>query len=639
MTMSVIIKKLRPLWLCLIVIFTLSLAGGHVEAREVDFSIQSVDIEGQINSNGDVTFQEVYRYDVDYFNGMKVFIDYGSSPLENYKVGLKDTKTGKISYLSENNTRAKDTFTYDDDGSKGTFTVYHPAHDAQIDLVIEYTLDSLVTNYQDTAELNRKIVGENIDNDLRVRARIDLPGEVKKKEDFRVWGHGAPSGEIYPQTEGGQSYIDLTVPRNPAGQFVEVHAIFPTSLTPNNTNVVDQAVKDKIIQSENDQVEKEKAAYDKQQGIRMVIAAIIALLGLPVTLFLYWYYFHSRKKLNPNPAHLPEHVYSLPADISPAVMAAAVLRQEPNADDFSATILDLARKRYIDIEEIAKEKRGLFHRGNDTDLKISKRSDAPSLDHLQKHEEYVFNYLLKDTDEVTLDQISERIKNSKSFRKQEYNYWNRFKNNASVKGKKLIGTQPKAFGIVLGLAILELIVTIATLTIGSVFIAMALDQTSLLVVHVGLSTLNLILVVILLFLDIKRPPMTYERDRMIKEWKSFANMLKDIGQMDMREIASLPLWEEFLSYAVSLGVADKVIEAMNMTYGQDELDQLSMPGTFYSNPMYINSMLRQSMADNIASAAPRQTSSYSGSNTGGFGGGFSGGSSGGSGGGSGAGGF
>ena len=109
--------------------------------------------------------------------------------------------------------------------------------------------------------------------------------------------------------------------------------------------------------------------------------------------------------------------------------------------------------------------------------------------------------------------------------------------------------------------------------------------------------------------------------------------------MDMREIASLPLWEEFLSYAVSLGVADKVIEAMNMTYGQDELDQLSMPGTFYSNPVYINSMLRQSMADNIASAAPRQTSSYSGSNTGGFGGGFSGGSSGGSGGGSGAGGF
>lgn len=153
--------------------------------------------------------------------------------------------------------------------------------------------------------------------------------------------------------------------------------------------------------------------------------------------------------------------------------------------------------------------------------------------------------------------------------------------------------------------------------------------------------INVIIAVILVVIASARPIVSAEEDRQQKEWKAFANMLDNIGNMNMREVASLPLWEEFLVYAVSLGVADKVIEAMNKNYSFDEIEaNTHMPTVFYNNPYWINRVIRDSMSDSIQASTPStSTSSYKGTNIGGFGGGFSGGSSGGGGGGGGAGGF
>ena len=88
-------------------------------------------------------------------------------------------------------------------------------------------------------------------------------------------------------------------------------------------------------------------------------------------------------------------------------------------------------------------------------------------------------------------------------------------------------------------------------------------------------------------------------------------------------------------------MADKVIEAMNQQYHIEELQtEMHMPLVFYRNPYWINQVIRPTINQSIADAAPKPVSSkYTGSNTGGFGGGFSGGSFGGGGGGGGASGF
>lgn len=144
--------------------------------------------------------------------------------------------------------------------------------------------------------------------------------------------------------------------------------------------------------------------------------------------------------------------------------------------------------------------------------------------------------------------------------------------------------------------------------------------------------------IVLLVIVMIKPIRTAEQDRRIQEWNGFKNMLNNVGNLNMREVGSLALWEEYLVYAISLGVADKVVKTMKLQFHPTELETMSMSRAIYYNPYLLTRTMNQSITQSIQSSHSSSVR-YSGSNTGGFGGGFSGGSSGGSGGGSGAGGF
>lgn len=607
-----------------------------VSAQDISFDITEADITGQISSDGDVSFKEIYTFDVDYMNGAYHNIDYGGYTLTDYRVGILDEETGDINYLNESFNEAPGTFKVSDNGQIFRLQVFNPAEDETVHFVFEYTLEELITNYNDTAEINRMIVPENTDDDFAVDARIYLPGSVSNPDDFRAWGYGPYNGKIQPVTEGNQSYIDITVPDNPPNQFVEVNAIFPTALTPNNQNIVQANMKDEIIERSEATVEADREAHESSQQSRW-LWVILALIGFPlVTIFAWVYYFRNHRKLNPKPAHIPEHVYSLPEELTPAIMATAVFRDKPIADDFSATIIDLARKGYIKVEEVSREKRGLLKRKSASTIRVSPAEEEADLFDLQKHERYVYEYLLPNNEPTTLSQIEEDIQSNRNTKKQKYRKWTQFANYVEVKGEQ-VKNQPKEYNNSVGYAVLAVIASVIML-----FVLLFLTLDSPLQEHIMPILLafavNLILAIVILLLTTLRPIRTYEQDKMIKEWKGFANMLDDIGNFNMREVASLPLWEEFLVYAISLDVADKVIEAMNKEYGMEELSQMAMPMVIYSNPYWINQVVRPSISQSVTSSAPAQ-SKYSGSNTGGFGGGFSSGSSGGSGGGGGTGGF
>ena len=113
-------------------------------------------------------------------------------------------------------------------------------------------------------------------------------------------------------------------------------------------------------------------------------------------------------------------------------------------------------------------------------------------------------------------------------------------------------------------------------------------------------------------------------------------MLKDLSPMKrIEDLPSIQLWDHFLVYAISLGVAEHVIKVLKKLIPDQLPDSVfysSQTGTIYYPIADFNSAF---------SSSYNSSSSYvnGGSNSGGFGGGFSGGSSGGSGGGSGGGGF
>lgn len=608
-----------------------------VSGQEIDFDITQIDIQAEILADGDVRFRQVYHYDVDYFNGAEITIDSSGKNILDYQVGVQEGPGQGVEPFAENHSTLPGSFQSSRQGDLLTFRIHQPTEDAQVSIVVEFTLEEVVTNYADTAQFNWHLLGQDIPGSPDIQGRILLPGPVQDPEDFRAWGHGAPQGEVYPRTEGGQSWIDVSVPNKRPSHFVEVNAIFPKALTPNNSNIDDRPMKANIIEGERAQLEADQAARDRSWKVHWALAIVAGLVTVGVTLYTLYYVWTAQGRANPKPAHVPAHVYSLPEDLPPAIMATAVLRQQATADDFSATLLDLARKGYVQLEEVKKERRGLFRRGEESSVRVAPGPQYGQRDRLYQHEVYVLDYVLEGGQATSLYAIEQAIQKDKGYKKRQYKLWDRFVKNTEIKGDQVRGPVPKekwiseiwlaislvlALGVPIGLAILW---TDGPLSQYLGYLALA-----------GLG--NFLLVVLALVRFFRRPIRSYDQDKRARSWKAFADMLDNVGNMNMRDLASLPLWEEYLVYAVSLGVADKVVEAMNDTYGLEELETLQLPISLYRQPVILRSAINNSLARSIASSAPA-SSQFKGNNTGGFGGGFSGGSSGGGGGGGGAGGF
>ena len=636
----------KHLWIVIGWIMLIFMGGVNVLAQsEAAYDITKAQIKADVTAEGVMTFTDVYTYKVDSINGIYFDIDFKGASLLDYQVGIINPDTGQIEYFEEASSHLPGTFVGNIEDELLKLKVFYPVSNETVDFVFKYRMNGLVTNYLDTAEINREIVGKNINENLDVTADIVLPGSVDNKEDLRAWLFGDPQGNIALNQQGRNSTIHIEVSNNSANQFVEVNALFPTSLTPNNRRVIEKKQKDALIERNDNQVKQDKRAYQLSKTFDWSKAMLGILLGPLVTLGLIYYYFKERKRLNPNPKHVPDHVYELPEEIAPAIMAAAYLDRPINADDFSATILDLVRRKYIELTEVELERRsGMFHRGSDRTITVRKLKDFGPNSELQQHEVYVMHYLFgENRTQVSLSDIELEIQKKGYYAKEQNRWWTRFNNFAFVMGQQHMAESSQSRMNCRQWSIFSAL--IAFLVVPSIFAFIVPDSlinehSGFIMIAVGL---NMLLNIIMALIIKIKPIISEKEDYHRKSWKSFARMLDDVGQMDMREVGSLQLWDKFLVYAVSLGVADKVIESMSQTYGMQEMEeQLSLPRAFYHNPYLINHALRGSLNSSIVSAQPKVTQTvgqYRGNNMGGFGGGASSGSSGGSGGRGGTGGF
>lgn len=623
------------------------LMSATVRGQDISFTIPERNIVAEIHPNGNVSFVDHQTYDVDYMNGALFSLDYSGYDVVDYEVGIVN-EAGEVEYLTEATTEASGTYEIEDRANENLrFKVYYPANDETVEFVYEYELEALVMNYSDTADLNRRFGTNDYTTDVTVK--IILPGLVENPDDFRAWGYGAPQGEVSLIEEDGRSVVYATVPNQTPSQFVEVQTIFPLTMTPDNPNVIDEPMREEIINNSEAQVQIDREQYQSDRQRTIVVVGIALLFPPLVALYATWYYFNQKRKLNPNPVKLPKHIYELPEDITPALMATAYFRTTATADDFAATVVDLARKGYLQLEEVPKEKRGLLSFGGDkTTVRVTRRSDTPRAADLLRHEQEALEFILPAGEStITLEELEQKTKKSSSFQKSQYNHWETFLSNTHVRGRQIskgvhsTRSKSQVFAIISLMA--PVVVTLLLVFLGTGLVIqwnVLGDSVNLLIGYVAAMLVTIIWAIVLLILTFNRPIRTAEEDYNRQMWQGFANMLEDIGNFNMREIASLPLWEAFLVYAISLGVADKVTKAMEMEFSAAELDSLGMGHGYYGNPYLMTSLVRSSVASSVSAATPSSSSSgYSGSNTGGFGGGFSGGSSGGSGGGTSSGGF
>ncbi|HSL87189.1 MAG TPA: DUF2207 domain-containing protein, partial [Bacteroidales bacterium] len=393
----------------------------------------------------------------------------------------------------------------------------------------------------------------------------------------------------------------------------------------NEQELADRAneIREEAIREQEELLKKE----EREKASRPIFgAAIAAALG---AIFVMFRKFTRELK----PEFMGDYYRELPEDYSPAVMTYLLTKGRTKDDDIIATLLDLARKKVIKLRPMKIESGLIFKKEEDT-FEIT-WMDKEKLSGLLPHEQFLATWFLDEIGGGTglvLDDLEKVVKKQKAalqFQK-DYEYFKaKVKDTAEkqqffapnkLQGAKvfvLIGIGLILSGLA-GLFLLGSFIAIALIILGGVLIF-------------GLIAVNFIR---------KYSRRGVEHQAM---WEAFKKFLQDFSNLKDAEIPSLVIWEHYLVYATSLGVADEEIDQLPKVFSEADLSNpdLTYMGGYrsFTNFYLLNNSFNNTMSKVSSAVSSAQIASSTKSSGGGFGGGFSGGSSGGGGGGGGGGDF
>ena len=247
-------------------------------------------------------------------------------------------------------------------GSDGSFGVadlgdrvrivwHYSASDEYRTFKVAYTLHNFVVAHDDVADLNLRVWGDEWGTDLvQLKAKVVLP---ESSEEVLVWGHPAWV-EGYTELSAAGDGASLFATFIPAGQWVELRVVFPTSLltSTSDTRVVPGDGLATILAEEKADLDAARSARARREwfnnNLGWLIPLGLLLAFLPAAAIALWVW--RRHGREPEVPTVPEHLPEPPGDDAPALIAALL---EPSgtrvkADAFTATLFDLIRRRHID---------------------------------------------------------------------------------------------------------------------------------------------------------------------------------------------------------------------------------------------------------------------------------------------------
>lgn len=569
-----------------------------VTCAERSFEITDYQAQVKILENGDIQVSEIFEYDFDGdFNGIIRTIGIkGSDGPQYFKASEYFPTDKELNY---------------DQSSKGdmvTYKIYDQSSNERKLFLLEYQLKNVATLYNDTAEFYWKFFDEYNTSPIgHIKIEVELPAAEVSAEELKVFGHGPLAGKVSIREDGKIVY---EVFRLSSGEMVEARILFPTSMIPDSSKIINQNKFAEIMKEELGWAKK----ADRGKSFNLIAILLIPLVLLFNIFLAIRLYFKYDRELKPEVEM--DYYRELPQDITPAVLSKLMSIQGVGSKDIMATLMDLVRKKYLKIEEIQS--------GRKKDYKfVLIESESGNL---KEHEAYLIHWLfysIGNGASVTLKEIKDYAKASRtqsSFR-NNYNKWvkkvgGEFKKyNYFGQSKEGLKTAGKI--VLMEFAGIFLLFALGALLKVQLFFIMPLLFA---VIFTGFG-------VIIYGVLIRKKTQTGVNE--YTKWRAFKQFLLHFSNMKDYEIPSIVVWEHYLVYAISLGVADKVISKLKLVLSNQDI---SLTNSTYLYSMTdrsgrLNSSMFKSF-DTVFSSAFATTSSSTGS-----GGGFSSGGGGGGGGG------
>ncbi|MGM0653654.1 MAG: DUF2207 domain-containing protein, partial [Bacillota bacterium] len=343
--------KLRIIvvFLAFIAVTLLSPAGAGADDRS--FYFPEVVIEAEIKPDGsmEVVEDRTFSFDGHYQGAWQyiylkhnaeirdVRVSESGQPYEEMPIGTQDVPD--IFYVDYKQDHVYIDWSFEAQDENRTFT-------------ISYTVDKVVLVHQDVAELYWQFIGDEWgERTSYAKVTLTLP-EGATQEQIRAWGHGPLQGDV---TVVSPTTVTWEVENLPARTFLEGRVAFPPELVPQSSNFSGKEGLPGILEDE-EQWAREANLQRMKGRIDYILGPLLAI-GMLIYLIVI-----SRKAKRSRDAYKGDYYRELPGDYTPAEAGYLVRFKRNTPEDFTATLMDLARRGHLKLEEYEGEKGWLFKR-------------------------------------------------------------------------------------------------------------------------------------------------------------------------------------------------------------------------------------------------------------------------------------
>ena len=569
-----------------------------------NYRIEKLDIEANLQKDGSMVVSEAVTYDIDEINGVYFDIDAkGFGELEDLQVFEDEPNTSSFKEVDASN--------YEVSVSDELYRIklYSKNQNNIRTFKFVYKLPEAITVYDDVAQFNRKMVGQEWQQGIKyITAKVIIPVPTSyDNSNILVFGHGPLTGEV--DKEGNTVVYKLDDYHS--GDFLEAHILMEPEIFSeyDKLKIIHKDMKQELLNmeaklSEEANIERDKAS--SQQKISKKQGVILGILGsIWGVLMFYIHGIYRRKNRVKN--SVGKYLRELPDDSSPALVG-SFMTDSISGNEILATIVDLIRRKVLMLETSG-EKSIITLVGNTEKLSAQERvivdiyindfGNGKSLD-------------LKDFDlfqEVPMS-TARKFEKWKTIIQSEMDRKDLVFEGFKGMGENLFYTS--LGGIILGIKFFKNI------------LEKAMESKMFLIIII----MGFILLISLTKARYPRKELAEAKDK----WQAFKNFLSDYSQLEEAKISSVHLWEQYFVYAIALEVSEKVVEAYKKALDMGVIDQ--GVNKFRYSPIFdhmfnssfnnLNNIVSRTNSEANSTIASSRRSSSSGGG-GGFGSGSSGG--------------
>ena len=345
--------------LAIVIVISLGMIGFGIYSKSEE-RIKNRNITALVFTNGEVFVEDIW--DVNIVNHSTLYQTFDDATIKDFsdiRVSYLDKFTNKwipMTYNPHISYNGKEKLNYYHTGNfEGKFEIawgvgLENGRDRR-QYKIEYTiLNGAAKRYLDTAEYYHMFVGKDFELPIEnFYALISFPAPLRDTT-ANIWGHGAPSGEIY----FNKGKVEVKAKNVPKRTFIEARVLFPKEIV-YMAPEINEKRKDSVLEEERINTANTIVApvnnISRERMLKQAIAGTIMYLGL-VVLFESFQAINLVKNYSKDGIKKWERYTGLP-QTKLNIFAANMIYEDKGSKDFLLTVLmKLSHNKHLEIIEI-----------------------------------------------------------------------------------------------------------------------------------------------------------------------------------------------------------------------------------------------------------------------------------------------